>query len=147
MWIMIIAGMDCSIRDCAVVDYNGEIIVSKKTNLSLSSDINDYIQMGYEIGQQINDSEVDKLYIDYTFNVFKARKKQTALNSMLIAIISAFSRAKVEFVSPMKVRKCFGLLSKAKKQDVWLAANFDQSLFTTEHEKDAYCLALYGVKQ
>jgi hypothetical protein len=144
---MIIAGMDCSIRDCAVVDYNGEIIVSKKTSLSLSSDINDYIQTGYEIGQQINDSEVSKLYIDYTFNVFKARKKQTALNSMLIAIISAFSRAKVEFVSPSKLRKYFNIKSGAKKQDVWFAANFNQSLFTTEHEKDAYCLALYGVKQ
>jgi hypothetical protein len=144
---MIIAGMDCSIRDCAVVDCRGEIIVSKSTGLSLDSDINDYIQSGYEIGQQINDSEVDKLYIDYTFNVFKARKKQIALNSMLIAIISAFSRAKVEFVSPSKLRKHFNIKNGTKKQDVWLAANFDQSLFTTEHEKDAYCLALYGVKQ
>jgi hypothetical protein len=113
-----------------------------KTGLSLETNINKYISVCKNIGQKIKNADVEVLYIDYTHANMVSRKKQLQLNAMLISGIATISGAYIVFVSPQKLRSFVGLKNVAKSI-VWEAYNVPLG-FTTEHEKDAFCLALYG---
>lgn len=140
-------GMDCSIRDIAIVREDGQVIVSEQTGLSLSSSVNDLIDYGRALGQALKFKDHDVLYVDAVHSMFVGRYKQFSYNSILIAAICATCGAYIEYVSPAQVRKRVGLKGKTSKQDVWdayaKANNVSFNYLPTEHTKDAFCLALY----
>lgn len=141
-----ILGMDCSIKNVAIVSNKGKIYIDVKTPLSLNSTENELIWYGKSIGNQLSDCGVSHLFIDAVHTMFSGRYKQFSYNQILITAIASASDAQIVFVSPSRIRKAIGLSSKAKKKDVWVGYSYSGSTIEgNEHVKDAFCLALYGV--
>ena len=141
-------GMDCSIKDVALVSEYGHVLVSTHTSLTLNSSLQEVVNTGREIANATRShllSDYDCLVIDYSFLPMKARRRQTALNTMLITAIVTHLNHPAFAIEPSTIRKWCGLKSRASKLDVWQAFG-DAMLdgFRTEHEKDAYILAQYG---
>jgi len=145
-----IYGMDCSIRNVAIVSANRDVIWSSCTGLSLQDSTDNIISMGRGVGRSLHLTYTDKLYVDATHQVWQGRYKQFSYNQILIASICASTDAKIEFVSPRQLRSLVGIQGKAKKEAVWTAyedkytVGGDVLSLRTEHERDAYCLALWG---
>ena len=141
-----ILGMDCSIRDVAIVASDGNVLVSMKLPLSLQSDINDVVQVAKWIVDGLTISSYDSIYVDYSYAPMRARRRQTAINTMLItAIVTRLDIASYT-VDPATIRKWLGLSARASKLDVWTQEPYTLGL-ATEHEKDAYILARYGLEK
>lgn len=87
-------------------------------------------------------------YVDFHFNecFLPNKKKHIAVKYFLAGVILA-SANEVEFVKPSAIREYFGQSSKMKKYAFHEVMFPDLKLKQeTEHERDAYLLALMGMQ-
>lgn len=140
------AGLDCSIRDIASLDVNGYVIISGKTSLSLKSTMPEIKDKALTYATALNEECITHLYVDYTFFPYVARAKQTAINTMFIAMIATAFAGETIPIEPSAIRRHVGLKGRASKEQVWDAYLSIKDIMglKTEHEKDALVLALYG---
>lgn len=143
---MMYYGLDCSIKDCAIVSKRGDVLVNVKTGLSLTSNVNDLIVFGRYIGKRLKLTPKDILNADMPHIAFRGRYKQYSYNAIIVASICATSNATIHYTSPLQLRRNVGIKGKTKKADVWtayeLAYRVSMKSLPNEHCKDAYCLAL-----
>lgn len=86
-------------------------------------------------------------FVDFHFNecFLPNKKKHIAIKYYLAAVIKS-SANKTYFIKPSVVREYFGFPAKMKKQEFHAAMNLKSYNQNTEHERDAYLLALMGLQ-
>jgi hypothetical protein len=147
-----IYGLDISLRNYALVNEQGTVVLSAKTNrVNLQSTVREIVENGVETAEYIYDFVgINRVFVDYTLQTFCNRSRQVEVYSTYMGAILAtlwLNNVAVECIEPREIRKWLGLSQKAKKTDVWNRIAYEEwfdNKFQTEHEKDAYVLALYG---
>jgi hypothetical protein len=148
---MLYIGMDCSIKNLALVEPTTGLATHYATGLSLKSTPSEYLARAYECSKVLNLYRTPYIIlVDFTMYQMKARQSQMRLNSLLIGAVLAYCNPfVVRLVEPKHVRQALGLKANASKSTVYeifdeLYPMYKVHQYTNDHIQDALVLSVLG---